>query len=339
MAHNLDTTNGRANMAFTGSRNDIWHGLGQEMKDGMSIAEWAKAAGLEWSAIKVPAIAALEGSQFDHLPATERFRVVHDRFHVVRSDNGHPLGYVSDRYEPVQPADVLGWFDRYIGVDDRFQLDVAGSLRQGEIIWATATFRDGLSIAGEKHVARVLMTTTFDGTGSTINQGTMTRVVCNNTLNMALTDKRSVVKTRHNTKFDPARVGNELAAIAKGFGQFKAVGDALAQVEMAKTQVNAFFRECLEIPFEATKDQISPRKLNQFSALSQAYTVSKREGAADGAWAALQAITRYVDHDRISSGDAEKAFHSSQFGSGADLKTKAMNLLLPLIKDKVKIDA
>lgn len=338
MADNIDMTGGRANMAFLGDRNDIWHRMGQEMKSGMDTKAWAKAAGLEWSAIKVPAIAALEGSQFDHIKPSERFRKVQDRFHVVRSDNGHPLGYVSNRYEPVQPSDVLGWFERYIGVDDRFKLDVAGSLKQGEIIWATATFNDGLKIAGEKHVARILMTTTYDGTGSTINQGTMTRVVCNNTLNMALCDKRAVIRTRHNTKFDPAAVGAELASIAQGFAVYKGVGDALANVELTKEEVRAFFRECLEIPLDATKEEVSPRKQNQFSALSQAYTVSKREGAADGAWAALQAITRYVDHDR-TKGDDEKTFTSAQFGSGATMKATAMNLLLPRIKDKVLISA
>src|SRR5580700_1659719 len=114
MSHNIDMTNDRANIAFLGSRNDIWHKLGQEMQPGMTIEQWATAAGLEWSAVKVPAIAMLEGAQFDHIDAAERFRKVEGWNHIVRSDNGHPLGYVSDVYQPVQPADVLAWFDRYI---------------------------------------------------------------------------------------------------------------------------------------------------------------------------------------------------------------------------------
>ena len=344
MAHELDMTNGRANIAFLGNRNDIWHRLGQEMQTGMSIEQWAKAAGLDWTAIKVPAIASLEGPQWDHIDAAERFRRVEDRFHVCRSDNGVPLGYVSDVYEPVQPGDVLAWFDRYISVDDRFQLDVAGSLKRGEIIWATATYRDPLEIAGDKHVARVLMTTTFDGTGSTINQGTMTRVVCNNTLRMALADNKAVVKTRHNTKFDAARVGKELAAIAQGFAAFKGMGDALVQNEMAATETSQFFKAVLEIPFEAKRDEISARKSNQFTALSNAYRATVADGTpANTAWAALNAITRYVDHDRPirnGHGDVTEArMLSSQFGSGDALKTKAWDLLMPRIREKVLIPA
>ncbi len=148
MAHNIDMTNDRANIAFRGLRTDVWHRLGQEMQAGMSIDQWAVAAGLEWTAIKVPALAALAGAQFDHIDADKRFMPVEGQNFVVRSDTGHALGYVSDRYQPVQPRDVLDWFDRYIAVDDRFQLDVAGSLKHGEIIWATATFNGDMVVAG-----------------------------------------------------------------------------------------------------------------------------------------------------------------------------------------------
>lgn len=336
MAHNLDMTGGRANIAFLGSRNDVWHRMGQEMKDGMSIDAWAKAAGLDWTAKKVPAIAHLDGADFDHLPAESRFAPVPGCKFIARSDTGKTLGWVSDRYQPVQPRDVLEWFERYISVDDRFKLDVAGSLKGGAIIWATATFRDALAIAGDKHVARVLMTTTFDGSGSTINQGTMTRVVCNNTLDVATADKRAVIRTTHATKFDPKRVGEELAKIAQGFANYKAVGDALAQVEMSKEKVSDFFKACLDIPLEAKKEDISTRKLNQFEALGSAFRTTHAEGAR-GAWAALNSITRYVDHDR--TGDDEKRFTSAQFGSGAGMKGKAMDLLMPLIKDRVPIAA
>jgi phage/plasmid-like protein (TIGR03299 family) len=339
MAHNIDMTNGRANIAYLGSRADVWHRLGEEMQPGMSITEWARAAGLDWSAIKVPAIASLEGPQFDHIAPSHRFMPVDQRNFLVRSDNGHPLGYVSDRYQPVQPSEVLEWFERYISVDDRFQLDVAGSLRDGEIIWATATYRDPLSVAGDQHKARVLMTTTYDGTGSTINQGTMTRVVCNNTLNVALAEKSAVIRTRHNTKFDAGRVGRELAAIAKGFAQYKAMGDAMAQVELSRDQVSEYFKQILDIPFEAKRDDISSRKSNQFTALTSAYRTSVAEGAPAGsAWAVLNAVTRYVDHDRTSGTDEDK-FSSAQFGSGAQMKALAVDLLMPRVKELVPLAA
>ena len=340
MSHNIDFSNNQANIAFLGDRKDIWHKLGQEMKPGMSTEEWARCAGLDWEAVKVPVIPALAGERFDHIDAAHRFLPAPNRKAIVRSDTGACLGIGSDGYEPHQPKEVLDWFDRYIHVDDRFQLDVAGSLRGGAVIWATAVYRDALSVAGDKHIARVLMTTTFDASGATINKGTMTRVVCNNTLDGALADKRCEIRTRHNTKFDAARVGKELAAIAQGFAQYKKLGDALAQNEMAREEVSLFFKQCLDIPFDAKKDDVSTVKLNQFAALNAAYKTTVAEGAT-GAWAALNAITRWVDHksDDMAADKLEKAFTSAQFGHGADIKATAWNLLVPRIADKATVAA
>jgi phage/plasmid-like protein (TIGR03299 family) len=343
MADNIDMTNGQANIAFLGARSSIWHRMGQEMKPGQSTAEWAKSAGLLWTAEKVPAIPALVGPQWDHIEPARRMLPVEGRNFIVRSDNGHALGYASDGYQIVQPLDVLEWFERYTGVDDRFHLDVAGSLKQGEIIWATATFREPMKIVGEDHVARLLMTTTFDGTGSTINKGTMTRVVCNNTLDAALSDARATIRTRHSTKFDHNKVANELAAIASGFGAYKAMAEAMVQVDMAAADVSAFFKACLDIPFDAKQSDISGRKFAAFGALSNAYRTTVAEGTTPNtAWTAINAVTRYVDHDKNTRGGDSKdeaRVLSANFGSGAALKAKAYGLLLPAFKDRVLVAA
>lgn len=343
MTANLDMSNNRANMAFLGSRGAIWHGLGSAMQPGQTLQEWAAAAGLNWTAIKVPALAALEGPDFAHMPADRRL-VDTGLYFNARSDTAEVISpALSDRHINVQPADVLAWFDKYISVDDRFELDTAGSLKGGAIIWAMARYNGDLQVAGERHLARVLMTTTFDGSGATINKMSMVRVVCNNTLDAALACGNTAVRTRHNTKFNAEKVGSELAELAKTVVAFKAAGDALASHHMSGEEISAFFKLTLDIDASTPQGEISTRKLNQFSDLTRAYHTSVREGAEKGtAWAALQAITRYVDHDRSTrAGDnaSEARVLSAQFGSGAALKGKAMGLLMPRIKDKVLVDA
>lgn len=340
MAHNISFHTGAAGMAFMGDRKDIWHRHGQQMQPGQSMEDWAKHAQMDWTAIKVPAIAALEGAQFDHIDPAKRFRNVDGRNFVVRSDTGHPLGYVSGQYQPVQPIEVLRWFEQYIHVDENFQLDTAGVLKDGEIIWALASYRDAISVAGDAHKAKLLMTTTFDGSGSTINKGTMVRVVCNNTLDASLaSDKKAVVRTRHSTKFDGARVGKELATIAQSFVQYKAMGDALALHYSSKEDLSSFFKGCLDIPFDAKEADISGRKMNQFRAINASYRETIAEGTQkETAWAALNAITRYVDHSSTYSskdGNTAERFYATQFGGGANLKEKALGLLMPLVQDKV----
>ena len=331
MAHEIDMTNGRANIAFIGDRNDIWHRLGTEMQTGMSLDQWAASAGLQWSAIRTAAFHQLPNGEMERIPGWS---------YMTRDDTLRPLGYVSDAsYKAVQPRDVLAWFERYIGVDDRFALDVAGSLDGGRKIWATATYNGEIEVAGSAHRARLLMSTSFDGTQATVNQATMTRVVCQNTLHASLSDKRALIKTNHNRAFNAAVVGAELGAIAQGFTEFKKIGDAMALVEMVTADVSAYFKTLLDIPAEAKREDISTRKMNQFEALGDAYKATVAEGTEKGTvWTALNAVTRYVDHDRSSrSGDnADSArFDSSMFGSGASMKQTAWNLLLPAVKDKV----
>jgi phage/plasmid-like protein (TIGR03299 family) len=325
MAHNLDMTNGRANIAFLGSRQDVWHRMGQEMQAGMTIEQWADAAGLAWHAIKVPAMAQLPGGEL---------RRVEGQTFLCRDDNGTPLGYVSEGYQTVQPADVLAWFRDYIMVDDRFQLDVAGSLKGGAIVWATATFNGPIDVAGDTHKARVLMTTTFDGSGATINQATMTRVVCNNTLKVATRDKRAVIRSRHSGKFQAAQVARELATLAETFDSYKAMGEAMSRATMSTIDTSRFFKAILDIPFDAKEADVSTRKLNQFRELNSAYSQTVSEGTErNTAWTALNAVTRYVDHDRSARGAAAYGsedvarFLSANFGSGDAMKAKAVDLL------------
>jgi phage/plasmid-like protein (TIGR03299 family) len=331
MAHNIDFSNDRANVAFIGSRKDVWHHLGQEMLPGQSIEQWAKAAGFEWSADKSPAYFNRNGE----------FVRVEGFSHLTRSDTGAELGYVADNYyNTVQPIDVLRWFERYVSVDDRFQLDCAGSLRGGQRIWATATFNGPITVAGSEHKAHLLMTTGFDGKFATRNQGSLTRSVCENTVMASLADTRAQVTTSHQTKFDAKQVANELATLAKGFEVYKQMGDALATVEFVDSDVARFFKNLLKIDRDAQREDISTRKFNQFLELRDAYTATVDEGTEDGtAWTAFNAVTRYVDHTRSTQnteGDENLSrLASANFGSGDKLKTTAWNLLMPLIKDRV----
>lgn len=324
MAHNIDFSNDQANIAYLGKRENVWHRLGQEMLPGMDIETWAKAAGLAHEVIKVPAYAHLEGDQFAHLD--EHIRRVKGKHFLARSDTGGALGLASDRHNIVQPRGVLEWFQQYISVDDRFEIDVAGSLKGGAIVWATAKFRKPVSVAGDAHVCHLLMTTSYDGTMATLNKPTTTRVVCNNTLDVALASQnRAVVSTRHSQVFDGRAVALELAEIASGFEAYKAMGEAMTKIVRAEKQVQEFFNSILGV--NQDNDEVSTRKKNQLAELNKAYNTTLGEGAVRGSnWALLQAVTRYVDHARIANDN--KADLSAMFGSGAALKQQAFRQLL-----------
>lgn len=343
MTANLDTSLGFHALAFTGPRSAIWHGDGQSIDEAQAAAgrpltfhEIWKLAGCSFHVEKVPLLMNLAGDAFNHLPEIQRLAEYPDRFAHVRQDTGAPLGMGSDVYKLVQPDDIRDTFQQYVDSDDRFHITTVGALNGGRRIWAQAEFNGSDHIvAGDKHRRHLLMSTTFDSSGSTRLQGSETRVVCENTIAIAMGERAPVVNIRHNAKFDAARARRELAAIAKGFDAYKELGDALAGSVMGREDLTFFLRDVLDIPRDATLDDVSTRKKNQRQAIVDAITVSANERGIVkleliDAFTTLQGVTRWVDHTRDSD-DTE----NRMFGSGMAFKQKALGLLMPRIADKV----
>ena len=110
------------------------------------------------------------------------------------------------------------------------------------------------------------------------------------------------------------------------------MASAMASHDMTQRQVSDVFKQLLAIPFDAVSEDISAKKMNVFLALVNSYQETVAEGTQAGtAWTVLNAVTRYVDHNRTTRGGAsplEARFLSAQFGSGAALKAQAHKLLL-----------
>src|SRR5258708_8467294 len=102
MAHNIDETTGQAAIAFQGSRDDIWHRMGQQAEPGWSVDQWAAGARLNWTAHKVPALA--DCTNLERIAGHKR--VDGGRF-LLPSHPAHVLAYVSPRHPPTHPPDRL----------------------------------------------------------------------------------------------------------------------------------------------------------------------------------------------------------------------------------------
>ena len=338
MSANIDETLGFVALAFTGPRSNIWH------KGGQSVDQWIQDNGHppdleDWAMLSGTAFTVEARPLYYHGDcspgANNGLHEYPNRFANVRTDTGAALGLVSTRYNLVQPLDVQSTFADIIAADERFALTTMASLDGGKRIMAQATFAGEQTVAGDKHVAKLLMSTTFDTTSPTRLQGCMERVVCENTLRVAMGEHAPAINVRHSTKYDRDLALKQLARIAEGFSQYKQIGDALASYVMPKEALSAFIRGVLDIPIDAEQKDVSTRKQNQRQAIIDAMLVSCNERAVTGtsgidAFTALQAITRYVDHDR-DAGNTENRL----FGSGAALKDKALGLLMPMIKDRV----
>ena len=159
-----------------------WHGLGTRVENALSSGEALKASGLDWQVIQKPIMTN------DLTPITGYKANIRD------SDN-KVLGVVSDRYKVVQNAEAFAFTDALLGEGVRYE--TAGSLQEGKKIWLLAKLPEKYIIEGEQIEPYLVFSSSHDGSGAIKAAMTPIRVVCQNTLNLALSSAKRVWSTIH----------------------------------------------------------------------------------------------------------------------------------------------
>ena len=158
-------------------RETPWHGLGTRVLEAPSSKEALGLAGLDWKVIQEP----IYTGEKEVIPGYKA---------NIRDSDRKTLGVVTDRYKVIQNEEAFAFTDELLGEGVRYE--TAGSLQEGKRIWLLAHMPHEYIIAGERISPYLVFTNTHDGSGAVRVAVTPIRVVCNNTLNLALdTAKRS----------------------------------------------------------------------------------------------------------------------------------------------------
>jgi len=191
MGHNLNFNEANNEYSFFSVKERAWHGLGKIVNEYPTSAEALKYAGLDYTVEKWPMYA------YDPNAITSDDRHVPDKFATVRTDNNNVLGVVGKDYEIIQNIDAFSFFDSIVG-GDGIMYETAGALGKGERIFITAKLPGYIQVGSKDLIERYLfLTTSHDGFGSIMAAFTPIRVVCNNTLNAALSNHTNAIKIRH----------------------------------------------------------------------------------------------------------------------------------------------
>ena len=330
MAHELTArANGRVEMAYTGET--PWHGLGNVLEPGATIEAWTEAAGMDWriqrSVVRFATERGQDGAAFAEMT---------DQHVLMRSDTKTPLGIVSDKYHTVQPQAVLEFF-RDLCDAGGFTLSTAGTLFGGRRFWALAQVGADAIILDprDKIKGNLLLSTSADGTMATEARFVATRVVCNNTLRVAIGEKGATsVKVTHRSKFRPDDVKKTLGVgLSDRLSETVSELRRLAATPLSRNAAALATAELLE-PGAAklARDELEKllkskpvTRINEL-ALGGGLIGGGLEGVHGTAWGWLNAVTQYVDHEaRARSQD--NRLNSAWFGRGADLKARALELV------------
>lgn len=320
MAHLIDLSNARANMAYVGKT--PWHGLGQQLTEDAPMEIWLREAGMSHSILSTPV-------KFN-IPGTDIVQVMDNKNVLFRSDTGEALHVVTDRYQIVQPREILEFYRDLVESTGQYKLETAGCLDGGRKYWALARYVGVLDFSGDIVKPYLFLVTSADGTLATMAMHTSIRVVCNNTCQMSLRqDGQQAIKVSHSTKFNADLVKRKLN-VGSVIEDFNLDVNSLIDKALSRQQAVEVFVDL--IADRNDKNEITNEKAVKRIVGEIMQSLDRGPGAnlvtARGtAWGAMNAVTNYVDYTARAH-NANNRFSSSQFGKGADLKQKAFRALI-----------
>ncbi|MGE8364252.1 MAG: DUF932 domain-containing protein [Pseudomonadales bacterium] len=316
-------------MAYTGQQ--PWHGLGNQLSPKQPIEVWAREAGMNWT-IESADVRFVSGNAGANLGSIHAFP---EQKVLYRSDTKSPLSVVSSRYHVVQPRDVLEFYRDLVGVSD-YELETAGALKNGKKLWALAKTGQSATLKGRDEVnGYLLLATACDGTLATTAVHTSIRVVCANTLQIALADSAGAVKISHRSQFDAAAVKRQLGIAVSSWDSFMVRMKALSECKVTDINAEKFLRRVLTYSPAATPDRdaiaVNERAIKAVGELYAGRGMGAQLPSASGtAFGLLNAVTEYIDHRRRARSDDNRR-DSAWFGQGAAIKQKAWDEALRLV--------
>ena len=337
MAHELETQNGVA--SFASFREPAWHGLGTVFTEEKNTAEMLVAANLNnWNVrlvdVEIP----------NTLTSDKSYQYV-VRTNPTDSSQTDVLGVVGERYVPLQNEELFAFGDNILDGGGRWE--TAGSIRGGRVVFGSLalereTILDPSGVA-DKVKTYLLINTSHDGSIAIQASITPVRVVCANTLNLALGSKRGKnavkqsFKIRHTQSAEgKIQIARETLGLAnKYMDAFDVMANAMIQKEITAQQFNEIILAAYPKPDKDSKGAVKKWE-NKVDVINDIYTGQFNGMIAGNAWGALNALTERLDWHRSARGGNNESLLAAASGFDATI-TAEKNRLLNVVKDVLAI--
>ena len=322
MAHEIET------MAFANAV--PWHGLGNRVDPNVSVDDMLVAAGLDWEVKLRPIYAQAEDGSMVKVPL---------RRALVRSSDNKIMTLTGDMWKPFQNREALEFFREYTEAGGA-KLETAGSLRGGKMVWALASIQEGFTVNKTDHSKGYILLTSPHEVGKAITvRTTVVRVVCANTMAMAINRSAADYSQNHLSKFDTHAAKETIGLAREQIIQAGLDASTLSKLKMSEFDTVKFLSKFFQPMPETIVAQNDQKQwvdglLNDPGALDKRFgevlwSVKKAPGAVPGnAWGVLNGVTHWADH--AAGNKAEARLYNAWFGDKAKLKLQVRDELLAL---------
>jgi phage/plasmid-like protein (TIGR03299 family) len=314
-------------IAYNNQNGKPWHDIGYANDGYMTAKEVLEHANLSWEVEKMPLQVPFGDEEILQVP---------NNFAMVRKDTKDVLGVVGNQYTPLQNVEAFDFFDSVVGEGEAIY-DVAGSLYNGRKVFVVAKMPDFIRVGkDERDVIEkyVVLHNTHDGSSPVVALITPIRVVCNNTLTLALKGDRSAqVRIRHsrNVVSRVAQAHELLGITNRIYNQVGDIFNNMSKIQLNTEDMNAYFtavmgKDGLDKVSTRTQNMITEMERLTFEGAGADYN-----GVRGTLWGAYNVVTEYVDHFK-SYKENTPMMDALVFGSGATIKETAFKTAMALMK-------
>ena len=297
-----------------------WHGLGVPVSNDLTPAQMMKKAGLDWRVEEVESYIDFNGKK---IPTGQKS--------LVRETDGRLLTNVGEKWNPCQNETAFEFFHEYVMAGD-MEMNTAGSLRDGKMVWALAKVKESFDLFGGDQVDSYLLFSNPHQYGKSIDvRFTPIRVVCNNTLSLALdTASERQIKVGHRVKFDASEVKTALGIATDKLNTYKEMAKFLGTKRYTTDSLIEYYNSV----YPRTADKRVQGQGTSIDTLSRnakfAFDSIERQPGANFAegtwWQAFNSVTFVTDHVQGRSND--NRLYSSWFGGNQRRKRGALEKAL-----------
>lgn len=316
-------------LAWTGQA--PWHNQGTKVDHLMTSAEALEKSGCDWEVELHPLTYSWNGETCQML----------ENFAVVRQDTGDAIGCVGSRFEPIQNKHAFAFVDD-VCANKLARIEVAGALGRGEKVWVVARVDGEYRIGQSDDVIEpyLFFSNGHDGKLALTCMFTSVRVVCQNTFNIAFSDKKN---KKAEGKFFSCRhtatVHNRAEAAIKilnlsmeRFQKYSEIATLLSYKQVNSEELKSYFLEVVPDNETAKKNTRTEGIRNDLEALFVQGEGNQMTGVRGSLWAAFNAVTQFVDHHRTTRETGTNSrLASTQFGSGAAMKDHAWDVAVSML--------
>jgi len=293
-----------------------WHGLGTKVPADLSPDQMLKKAGLDWSVRKVQAYAEVAGK-----------KVAVGKSALVRDSDDRILDVVSDDWNILQNEKAFEFFHDFVAAGD-MEMHTAGSLRDGQLVWALAKVHDGFTLFEGDTVESYLLFSNPHKYGWSIDvRFTPIRVVCNNTLTLSLnTASKNMVKVSHRREFDADMVKETLGVAKEKLAKYKEMAQFLGSKRYNDKTIVEYFKRVF--PVVGGPDKKKEMSISASKALDVINTQPGANFAEGSFWSAFNTVTFMVDHKLGRNQDTRLS--NAWFGNGKKIKNDALETAIEM---------